>query len=79
MLELASLDLVARFVSEGYGAGLVLDIPGIKRPPGLRTLPLPGFPEISFYALTLGSHSPMVELFINEAIRVIDGMGKGKA
>ena len=74
MLELASLDLVARFVSEGYGAGLVLDIPGIKRPPGLRALPLHGFPEISFYALTLGSHSPMVELFINEAIRVIAGM-----
>jgi DNA-binding transcriptional LysR family regulator len=74
MLELASLDLVARFVSEGYGAGLVLDIPGIKRPPGLRALPLQGFPEISFYALTLGSHSPMVELFINEAIRVIAGM-----
>ncbi len=79
MLELASLDLVARFVSEGYGAGLVLDIPGIKRPPGLRALPLPGFPEISFYALTLGSHSPMVELFINEAIRVIERMGKTKA
>ncbi|MEO5716126.1 MAG: LysR family transcriptional regulator [Luteolibacter sp.] len=79
MLELASLDLVARFVSEGYGAGLVLDIPGIKRPPGLRALPLPGFPEISFYALTLGSHSPMVELFINEAIRVIDGMAKTQA
>jgi DNA-binding transcriptional LysR family regulator len=78
MLELASLDLVARFVSEGYGAGLVLDIPGIKRPPGLRALPLPGFPEISFYALTLGSHSPMVEIFITEAIRVIEGMGKSK-
>ena len=74
MLELASLDLVARFVSEGYGAGLAMDIPGTQRPPGLRALPLPGFPEISFYALTLGTHPPMVDLFITEAIRVIDRM-----
>ncbi|MEO7100318.1 MAG: LysR family transcriptional regulator [Luteolibacter sp.] len=75
MLELASLDLVARFVAEGYGAGLVLDIPGITRPPGLRSLPLPGFPEISFYALTLGTHAPMVDLFITEAIRAIAAIG----
>ncbi len=74
MLELASLDLVARFVAEGYGAGLVMEIPGITRPPGLRALPLPGFPEISFYALTLGTHPPMVDLFITEAIRTIEGM-----
>jgi len=40
MLELASLDLVARFVAEGYGAGLALDIPGATRPPGMRALPL---------------------------------------
>ncbi len=55
----------------------MLDIPGIKRPPGLRALPLSGFPEISFHALTLGSQMPMVELFINGAIRVIAGMSKG--
>lgn len=75
MLELASLDLVARFVCEGHGVGLVLDIPGVKRPPGLRAVPLPGFPKISFYALTLGSHTPMVDLFITEAIGVIEKMG----
>ncbi len=64
MLELASLDLVARFVVAGYGAGLVLEIPGATRPPGVRALPLPGFPEVSFHALTLGNRPPMVELFI---------------
>ncbi|MES2659704.1 MAG: LysR family transcriptional regulator [Verrucomicrobiota bacterium] len=75
MLELASLDLVARFVVAGYGAGLVLDIPGATRPPGVRALPLPGFPEVSFHALTLGNRPPMVELFIAEAERVIAGLG----
>jgi DNA-binding transcriptional LysR family regulator len=75
MLELASLDLVARFVAEGYGAGLVLDMPGAARPPGVRALPLLEFPAVSFYALTLGQRSPMVELFIAEAERVIAGLG----
>jgi DNA-binding transcriptional LysR family regulator len=74
MLELASLDLVARFVAEGYGAGLVLDIPGAIRPPGLRALPLPQFPEVCFYALTLGERQPMVDLFIAETERVIAEM-----
>ena len=73
-LELASLDLVARFVAEGYGAGLVLDIPGALRPPGLRALALPDFPVIRFYALTMGKRTPMVDLFIREAERVIAGL-----
>jgi DNA-binding transcriptional LysR family regulator len=72
-LELASLDLVARFVTEGYGTGLVLDVPGARRPPGVRMLPLLDFPEVKFYALTSGNRSPMVELFISEAEKVIEG------
>ncbi len=74
MLELASLDLVARFVAEGFGAGLVLEIPGVIRPPGLRVLPLEGFPAVGFYALTSGTRPPMVEVFIAEAEKVIAGM-----
>ncbi|GAA5130577.1 LysR family transcriptional regulator [Luteolibacter yonseiensis] len=76
-LELASLDLVARFVTEGYGTGLVLDIPGAVRPPGVRTLPLSDFPEVRFYALTSGNRPAMVELFIAEAEKVIEGF-RGK-
>jgi hypothetical protein len=74
MLELASIDLVARFVTEGYGAGLAFDIPGSSRPPDLRALTLNGFPPVSFYALTLGPRSGMVELFIQEAGKVIAQM-----
>ncbi len=73
-IELASIDLVERFVTEGYGAGLVFDIPGTTRPPGLKVLPLNGFPEISFYALTLGTRSPMAEIFVAEAQKVISAM-----
>ena len=74
MLELASLDLVSRFVVEGYGAGLVLDIPGNVHPPGVRALPLEGFPMIGFHALTFGNRSPMSEIFIEEAEKVISGL-----
>jgi len=74
MLELASVDLISRYVAEGYGAGLVPRIPGTRIPAGIRELPLPGFPEIRFHALTLGNRTPMVELFIREAERVIAGM-----
>lgn len=74
MLELASVDLIARFVSEGYGAGLVPDIPDSKQLAGLRALPLTGFPEVTFYALTLQNRPPMVDLFIGEAKKVIAGL-----
>ena len=71
MLELASIDLIARFVASGYGAGLAFDLPGAPLPPGLKVLPLEGFEPVSFYALTLGKRSPMAEIFISEAERVI--------
>jgi len=77
MLELASIDLVIRFVLEGHGAGLTFDIPGANRPPGIRVLPLDGFPHVSFYALTLGNGCPMSSLFIREAENAIAGLQSG--
>jgi DNA-binding transcriptional LysR family regulator len=71
MLELASIELVARFVAEGYGAGLVLDIPNSTRVAGVRSLPLLDFPKVSFCAHTLGNRSPMVDLIIEEAENVV--------
>lgn len=73
-LELASLDLVTRFVAEGYGAGLALAIPGKPAPAGLRALPLEGFPEIRFHAITSGRETPMAKLVIEAAERVVAGM-----
>jgi DNA-binding transcriptional LysR family regulator len=77
MLELASLDLVSRFVAAGHGAGLGLDIPGSVLPPGVRALPLEGFPLISFQALTFGNRSRMADVFIEEAEKVIAGLRRG--
>lgn len=74
MLELAGMDLIERFVSGGYGAGLVFAIPGAPLPAGLKALHLPGFPEVSFHAGTAGPATGMTEVFIREAEKVIQGL-----
>lgn len=66
-LELASLDLVARYVAAGFGVGLGLRVPGAPCPAGLRALLLDGFPEVPFGALTCGPRPDLVELFLAEA------------
>ncbi len=76
MLELASIDLVTRFVSSGYGAGLAFDLPGSSVPAGVRVLPLEGFPPVGFHALTMGQRTPMAELFIREAEKLISKMAR---
>ena len=65
-LELISLELVGRYVAEGYGAGLICDVPA-ARLPGTRVLSLPGFPAIPFGAMWTGNLSPVAEFFVEEA------------
>ncbi len=66
-LELSSLDLVSRYVSEGFGLGLSLAAPAAAWPKGVRALPLEEFPEVSFGALWIGKLNAMGELFVTEA------------
>jgi DNA-binding transcriptional LysR family regulator len=73
-LELASLELVARYVAEGYGVGLGVAVPGGAGADGVRALPLPGFAEIGFGVYTAARRSPVVELFVSEAARVAAGL-----
>ena len=76
MLELGSIDLVARFVAEGYGAGLIPLVPGAELPADLLVLPLPGFSEVGFHVFTLGKRSTLADLFIEEAENVIRGWSR---
>ena len=78
MLELAGMDLIERFVAGGYGAGLVFSIPGSPLPPGLKALPLEGFPEVTFSAITAGPPAGMAEVFVREAEKVIAGLQSRK-
>jgi DNA-binding transcriptional LysR family regulator len=53
-LESSSLDLTEAYVGHGFGIGLSLAVPGRALRPGLRCLPLRGFPQLTFGALSSG-------------------------
>ena len=66
-LELNSQELIARYVAEGFGIGLVLVDPSAAAPPGLRLLTLRGFPTIPYGLLWAGMLSPLQKAFVQEA------------
>ena len=69
-LEVGSLDLVLRYVAEGFGAGLALRHPRAELPAGVKVLALDDFPPLSFGALWTGRLSPLGEAFLAEATAV---------
>jgi DNA-binding transcriptional LysR family regulator len=73
-LELNSQELVARYVAEGFGIGLVLLLPNAPTPPGTRILELSDFPKIPYGALWLGRISPLQDLVIKEIEEIARGM-----
>ena len=66
-LELNSQELIARYVAEGFGIGLVLIEPGVAAPAGTRLLPLRGFPTVPYGLLWTGILSPLQKVFFEEA------------
>ena len=66
-LELSSLDLIARYVAQGFGIGLGIAMPKMKPPVGVRTIPLEDFPTIPFSALWTGRLTPLAALLLEEA------------
>jgi DNA-binding transcriptional LysR family regulator len=50
-IEASSLGLVTRYVANGYGVGVTLDLPDLTQHPKIRALPLPGFGPIEIAAM----------------------------
>ena len=73
-LELSSLDLVSRYVTEGFGIGLSLAAPARKWKKGVRALPLEGFPDVVFGALWVGRLNPLATMFVKEAERLAEAL-----
>ena len=65
-LELGSIELVTRYVAEGYGVGLTIDAPSVN-PEGTRLLPLKDFPPVPFGVIWMGTLSPVGDTFVEEA------------
>lgn len=66
-LEVGNLDLVSRYVAEGFGVGLSIATPESAWPRGVRALSLKEFPSVAFGALWMGKLSPLGAAFIDEA------------
>jgi DNA-binding transcriptional LysR family regulator len=67
--EVASIDLIARYVAHGEGFGLSVAIPTATRERGLRVLPLDGFKPMIMGLLWRGEPAPAVRFMIEEVQR----------
>ena len=65
-IEVSSLDVVETYVSNGYGIGLGVIIPGAPCRPELRFLELTDFPPITIGALWHGKLTPITQALLNE-------------
>jgi DNA-binding transcriptional LysR family regulator len=63
-IEVNSLDLIARYVLEGFGVGLSVQVPGAPRTPGLREIPLKEIPALRVGVLWRKPLTEVAEAFI---------------
>ena len=70
-MEADSLVTIARYVAEGEGIGVTLDLPGYVKQRGTRVVPLPGFAPVEVAALWRGEPTPVVAAFVAEAMRLV--------
>lgn len=63
-VEVSSLRLTETYVASGFGLGLGLDVPGMKRAPGVRAVPLKEFPPISIGVLWTGKRTPLMDAVV---------------
>lgn len=66
-LMLGSLDIIGRYVAQGFGIGLAVSVPQIHVCKGVREVPLEGFRPLSFALLWRGRMTAVQEAFADEA------------
>lgn len=70
-IEASSIDLVTRYVANGYGIGLTIDAPEVTRHANVRVLPLDDFDSLEIAALWSGEPTPLVGALLEEAKRYV--------
>lgn len=58
-IEASSSDLVAQYVANGYGVGVMVNLPPVRAMRGVRVLPLDGFNEVEIVALWCEPTAPL--------------------
>ncbi len=66
-IETSSTDLIEAYVANGLGVGLSIAVPKKILSPGVRLLPLPGFPPVVIGGIWRGRKTPLIEKFLEEA------------
>lgn len=66
-MEVSALDVIQRYVSRGFGAGIGVAIPGVPTIDGVDVIALPDFPPLVVGAIYQGSLKPIARNFLNEA------------
>ncbi len=79
-IEASGMDLVTRYVANGYGIGVTVDLPAFAAVPGVRAVRLPGFEPVEFALLWCGSatalHQEVRELIAAQAKTLFPGGAK---
>ena len=70
-IEASSMDLVTRYVANGYGIGLSVNAAEVVRHPQVRVLPLEGFEPLEIAAMWSGEPSPLIRAVLEEAQRYV--------
>jgi hypothetical protein len=65
------MDLVTRYVANGYGIGLSIDAAAIVKHPQVRVLPLEGFEPVEVAVLWNGELTPLVRALVGEMQRFV--------
>ena len=65
------MDLVTRYVANGYGIGLSVNAAGVVKHPLVRVLPLDDFEAVEIAALWHGEPTPLIRALLEEAQRYV--------
>jgi DNA-binding transcriptional LysR family regulator len=63
-LEVNSFDLAEKLAAKGFGFGFGVVSPSSKRVPGVRAIPLPGFPALKIGVLWQGKLEGLLKTFV---------------
>ena len=66
-IEASSVDLIEAYVASGLGIGVSVAIPRKNPSPGVRALPLEGFPPLVVGAIWRGQKTALIQIFLTEA------------
>lgn len=71
-MEVNALDVIQKYVSRGFGAGIGVGIPGVSPIDGVDVIALPNFSPLVVGAIYQGSLKPIVRDFLDEAKLYVD-------